>query len=64
VKQLSEWSSCILEDPKNANVPEALDSGKPSDKEATGAEFEALDSGKPSDKEATGAELAENLVKA
>ena len=39
VKQLSEWSSCILEDLKSANVPEALDSGKPSDKEATGAEF-------------------------
>ncbi|CAD6216600.1 unnamed protein product [Miscanthus lutarioriparius] len=39
VKQLSEWSSCILEVLKSANVPEALDSGKPSDKEATGAEF-------------------------
>ncbi|CAD6222411.1 unnamed protein product [Miscanthus lutarioriparius] len=39
VKQLSEWSSCILEDLKSANVPEALDSGKPFDKEATGAEF-------------------------
>ncbi|CAD6216575.1 unnamed protein product [Miscanthus lutarioriparius] len=39
VKQLSEWSSCILEVLKSANVPEALDSGKPADKEATGAEF-------------------------
>jgi len=39
VKQLSEWSSCILEVLKSANVPEALDSGKPSDKESTGAEF-------------------------
>ncbi|NP_001144323.2 uncharacterized protein LOC100277218 [Zea mays] len=39
VKQLSEWSSHVLEDLKSADVPEALDSGKPSDKEAAGAEF-------------------------
>uniref|UniRef100_A0A804MU80 Serine hydrolase domain-containing protein n=1 Tax=Zea mays TaxID=4577 RepID=A0A804MU80_MAIZE len=39
VKQLSEWSSCILEDLETAIVPEALDSGNPSDKEAISAEF-------------------------
>ena len=38
MKQLSEWSSSIVEDLKNADVPKASDSEKSSDKDNVGAE--------------------------